>query len=253
MKRILKLVLIILQSILIFIIIGALTTATVKNVQKLILVENFKNKGVLQEDISTDKIKYYKVESEKEENSSYIIKDGYIYPGNKADIIVSVQSPLMPVISDIVTFFVGGHASICMGEYEDYEMKTTIYDSIEATGLEGGDNKSKVFKRNYWMNNNTYSEVIGLRVDLTEEERDEVVSVAASLLGDPYNFSFLFDTKNKTYCSDLISKIYGKIGYDLNKDDFVTCIYDIIVSDETYISYYHNYDSDGVLHLYYLG
>ena len=66
MKKVLKFCLILIRSIFIFIIIGAVSTASVKNVQKIVLVEEFKAKGVLQEDISTDYRKFYKIESDEE-------------------------------------------------------------------------------------------------------------------------------------------------------------------------------------------
>lgn len=252
MKKVLKFCLILIRSIFIFIIIGAVSTASVKNVQKIVLVEEFKAKGVLQEDISTDYRKFYKIESD-EEIPAFLELNNNIYPGYCGDVVCSVQSPLMPIVADIVTFFAGGHAAICMDNYEDNDIYLSKYKSIEATGLEPGENVSRVFSRNYWMDKNYYTEVICMRAKLTEEERDKVISTAGSLLGEPYNFTFLFDTENKTYCSDLISKIYAKVGLDLNKDDFTTSIYDLIISSDVYISFYSYYDSNNVLHIYYLG
>ena len=36
-----------------------------------------------------------------------------------------------------------------------------------------------------------------------------------------YNYAFIFDTVDKSYCSDLISKAYNRVGYNLNKDGVI--------------------------------
>ena len=61
----------------------------------------------------------------------------------------------------------------------------------------------------------------------------------------------LFDTKNKTYCSDLITKVFSSVGIDTNKDGYFTTIYDIITTEELYITYYHYY-KDGIKYIYYV-
>ena len=66
MKKILKIILFIIQGVLVFIVYGALTTASVKNIEKIILVEQFKNKAVYQEQLSTNTLKFYKVESNEQ-------------------------------------------------------------------------------------------------------------------------------------------------------------------------------------------
>ena len=105
MKKILKIILFIIQGVLVFIVYGALTTASVKNIEKIILVEQFKNKAVYQEQLSTNTLKFYKVES-NEQMPAFIKQNGEIYPGNIGDILVSVEaSVLNPLVSNFVSFF----------------------------------------------------------------------------------------------------------------------------------------------------
>ena len=253
MKKYLKYILICLRSVIIFILIGAILSASVKNVMTSVKVSNFKAKGVYQQDISTDNVKFYRIES-NEELPSYIVKDNLIIPGAPGDILVTKEALLGPsFVRAFITFFAGGHAALCTDSYTDLDFTLSDLKSIEATGLEEGANLASSSYRTYWGSNDIYNEVIGLRVRTTEEQRQEVLSVASSLIGDPYNYSFLFDTTNKSYCSDLVSKAYSYIGINLNKDDFTTSIYDLIVSGDTYISYYHYYDSNGTKNIYYLG
>ena len=253
MKKILKIILFIIQGVLVFIVYGALTTASVKNIEKIILVEQFKNKAVYQEQLSTNTLKFYKVES-NEQMPTFIRQNGEIYPGNIGDILVSVEaSVLNPLVSNFVSFFAGGHAGLCVGEYKDNDIVVLNNNTIETSALDDTGDYCQVYTKDYWINKSIYKEVIGLRCNITYDQKMEVNSLACAYIEDPYNFTFLFDTINKSYCSDLISKIYKKVGINLNKDGFTTSIYDIIVSSDSYISYYHYYDNDGVRHIYYLG
>ena len=61
----------------------------------------------------------------------------------------------------------------------------------------------------------------------------------------------MLDTVNKSYCTDVISKSYRKVGINLNKDGFITTNLDILCSGDLYISYYHYYKDD-VKYIYYL-
>ena len=117
-----------------------------------------------------------------------------------------------------------------------------------------GLNPSQIANRAYWINNRTFNETVGLRMNgITDEQKDELMSIISGELGDYYNYSFgLFESKSKSYCSDLISKAYNRIGYDLNKDKFFTTIYDLVISPDCYISYYHYFDNDGVKYVYYI-
>lgn len=253
MRNVFKIIFISIRSILLFIVVSAVLTASTKNIQTTILVENFKAKGVYQEDISTPTVKFYKISSD-EEKSAYIVSGKKIIPGNSCDILTTKQAELGgPLTRGFIQFFAGGHAALCSEEYTDFETKLNDLTSIEATGLsDNGDNSASIFYRDYWSDDYTYTEIIGLRVKMTDRERKEVLSNAASYLGEDYNYSFLFNTDNKTYCSDLISKAFSTIGVNLNKDGFTTSVYDLIVSNETYISYYH-YFKDGIKYIYYLG
>ncbi len=253
MKRILKLAFIAIRSILLFILIWGGTITICKNIHEVILVENFKSKAVFEEDKSTASVKYYKIKS-NETKKAFYEEDGIIYPGYESDILVTKEALLGPeVIRNSITFLVGGHAAYINGDYGDYNTDI-IYPNtttIEATGLNDGENVSEVFFSDYWADNYTYNEVIGLRVKMSDEKRREVNSLITSRLGDPYNYSFIFDTVNKSYCSDIISKSFKEVGINLNKDGFATTIYDLISSSDCYISYYHVYKDD-VKYIYYL-
>lgn len=260
MRKYIKFILIAIESAVIFILLWGNVVTLVKHIETMVLVDSFKAKGVLDEEKSTKSVKFYKIESD-EELPTYLKYGDYIVPGNVGDILVSPKS-LMYVsgntvidsfIVGILSWYAGGHAAIATGDYFSYDIgNANVYSNVESTGMEEGENPATLGGRIYWQNREN-TEVIGLRCKTTKEERDELISMATSLVGDPYNYSFIFDIDNTSYCSDLIAKCYAKIGKNINKDSFATTIYDIIVSGDVYISYHHYFDSDNVKHIYYLG
>lgn len=249
MRKIIRLILLTLQSALVFVVIGATSYAITKNIQKIILVEQFKLKAEYQEDISTDDLKFYRIESD-EEIKAFRKKNNKIYPGFHGDILVSTEATLInPLISSFISFYAGGHAAVCI----DYSTSVTVNENmtIEASGV-NGDDTAQLFDKNYWVYPNVFNEVIGLRMDMSNDERNSFVDNATKFLGYPYNYSFIFNTKNSIYCSDLVSRSAKPLGFNLNKDNGTTTIYDLIVSKDTYIFYYHYFDNEGVKHIYYL-
>ena len=174
-------------------------------------------------------------------------------PGNPGDIIVSLNSSIkIPIVNQIISFSVGGHAAICCDNYYDYIGKSDNSSIIEAPGVDAYPSPTRISNVYYWTPPNLFSSSLVLRVKMTDRERKEMLSYAQTLVGDPYNYSFLFDTTNKKYCSDLVSKSFKKINKNLNKDSFATTLYDLVISDETYITFYQYFEND-VRYIYYLG
>lgn len=248
MKKIIKMLLIGLEVSVLFVVVGGLTSAITKKIYSDIIIEQFKSKGVYDENNSTSMLKIYKIPSKEERP---VVQGEDYCPGNEGDILITLQSELdIPLVHEFISFFAGGHAGLVLGEYWDDLDYVSSMETIESSGLDEGLNLAGTGTKRYWM---TYKHpVIGLRVKMTTEERKTVLSRAMALAGDPYNYSFLFDVNNKSYCSDLVGKAFDSIGVNLNKDGFTTSIYDLLLSGETYMTYYHYYDSDGVEYIYYL-
>ncbi|MCR5350567.1 MAG: hypothetical protein K6E20_06225 [Acholeplasmatales bacterium] len=252
MRKILKYMFIIISSILIFVLGGFAINAGTEQVIINSKISNFMKLGVYQEDISNGIEKYYKISMENE-NPGYIMSGSYMMPGYYGDIVTSDATFVVnELLSAIKNFNVGGHAAIVTRNYNDSKMSMSYYDSIEATGMEEDENVAQITNRTYWNDRDYFNRVICYRTKLSEEELDEVMSVASGHIGDPYNYNFTFDTTNKSYCSDLVSKAFDKVGLDLNKDGFWTTVWDIMVCPELYITYYH-YTKDGVKYIYYVG
>ncbi len=256
----LKAILIVLHFVILFILVWGLSLCTVKNIMTSFIIDNFRQKGVLQEDISNDKVKYYKIESDNPLEAASFTHynekfDGWPkdIPGSKCDILVSTQATLVgPITSGFITYTVGGHAALSTSSYLDSEFVLNDDRIIEATGMNEGENPTVVSSKTYWVNDKTFNSMMVLRTNATEAQKDEVISYCSTFIDDPYNFSFLFNTKRSVYCTDIISRSFNKVGINLNKDGFQTTVYDLIVSNESYLSYYHIFE-DGIKKIYYLG
>lgn len=250
MKKLIRYIVICIEAAVLFVVVGGLTSAITKTIYADILVEQFKNQAVYNEEESTDTVKLYAIPSEETRPVKQNIGVEQ-YPGNTGDILITLTSELeIPFIHEFISFFAGGHAALVLGEYKDALDKVNSMYTIESSGLNDDLNLADTCSKSYWTKYKY--PIIGLRVKMTEEERHHVIARGMALAGDPYNYSFLFDTKNKSYCSDLVAKAFDSIGINLNKDGFTTSIYDLLISNETYITYYRTIDSMGVQHIYYL-
>lgn len=260
MKNILKIVWIILRSILILILIWYFCDTGVDHILYDAKISNFKSLATYNETISTATEKYYKVDKlshldkfKADELPGYYMKNLTMYPGNTTDIITSPNATLVnELISGIVTYTAGGHAGIIAGNYQDFKGKIKPEEIYEALGMEEGINPSRTTDRGFFTTDAYYKEVVVVRADLDEEKKDKVLSLASGDLGDPYNYSFgIFDSKNKSICTDLVSKVFDKVNVNLNKDGMFVTTYDLVISSDVHIVYYH-YFKDGVKYTYYL-
>lgn len=213
------------------------------------LVEEFKERGELVYETNTQH--FYKVIKKYDyEDTSVPILRSYNSQkiGTTGDIYISNRDPmdffLLEYISKRIYI---GHSGLVY----DKDANTTI----EVVGnLSKEDNVVKVWKNN-WVNE-TSPNYIFLRVKgMNEEKRAQFISEADSLKGQPFNYNFICKNKNKHYCSELVSYIYSKLGYNLNKDYYATTGADYIVDDDTYIIYYQETYMEGTTkhkNIYYL-
>jgi hypothetical protein len=251
-------------------------------------IRQFVQRGVLDEVNSTDTIKYYKVSRETYYPNELIRSPFYnndlTKPGAAGDIFVTQQSPLVayPGVHEFVTFFFGGHAAVIDENNKIYET-IGIPDADENlldVMINGGRNThvvGGVF--NYWLNSNyrdtnesdpSYlsfgnwyrNEWVGLRVKgVTQDDIDEALLFLEDKAEKEaqYNFLFVLFTRNKYYCTDMVSRAYesiqadnGKQKYNLNRDLIAVTVNDLILSKNTYISYYVT-TRNNVKHVYYIG
>jgi len=211
-----------------------------------------------------------------------------VYLGQKGDIFVTHDSPFpnVPVIHQFVSYYFGGHAAINNGENKFIEATGFPDDdeSLLAIILHPGNKPSdfsttmSLSSSNYWLNpkyrtendveypyfgSNYRNNFVGLRVkDITSEQIDGAVDFAAATIDTSlYNFTFFLDLKYKYYCTDLVSRAYQDVMVDpddqrnysraLNDDRFITSVNDLILSKETYMTFYVE-NVDGITNIYYL-
>jgi len=248
-------------------------------------IKDFTSKAVLREDISTDTIKYYQVSRETyypdEFERSAFFNDNLKYPGAEGDILVTRQSPFAnkPGVYDFVTFYFGGHAAYVGKDNQIYEISgiPSVGEGFFDVLINGTDSTTSSITTNYWLNPsfrnendptyNTFGtyyrkEFFGLQVKgITEEEINQVNNFMNHVVDieAQYNFFFIFRTQDRYYCTDLISRGFNSITnsngnqkFRLNSDLVATTVNDLILSKDTYISFYVKTDKNDVKHIYFI-
>lgn len=249
-----KKILYVIKIIVLSFVIWATTSSAVEHIGIKKEINEFIKKGVYQDSISSDSVKYYAIYDENETKDAFYCLNGIRYPGTLGDIMLGMRSPFPNSIFDpFLSFYVGGHAAFCGSEYYDQNLTINDFDCIEATGInEDGSTTSRISNRDYWLDNEYRNEVIGLRVKCDEKTREKAFNYAVSYINDPYNFSFIFNTNKTKYCTDIISKAYQNVGINLNKDGVAVTVMDLMSNNNTYMFYYKFFDNDGITHIYYL-
>lgn len=251
-KRILKITLNFIIVFMCSIVFGISINSAVENSHIDFEIKNFKEKGIFQEEMSSSTEKYYKVSRETwmDESPSFKMFDGKISYGGPGDIIVGLDNDIRnyPIITESISYLFGGHtASVCYDEIYDgvtYKSNHCI-ESKPSSGVRCVNNK-------FWNDTDYQTKVIGLKVNATEEIRKNAFHYMVDRIGCKYNTAFIFGTKHKYYCSDLISRAYKSQGINLNYDGFYTSVLDLVCSPYTYISFYKEFKNN-VNYYYYLG
>ena len=228
-----------------------LINSTVKNIMVYFQINQFKNSCVYDSELSDESKKFYYVSSDSDKSLTY--ENGVVEAGISCDIMINLNSSFtFPLIHELFSFTIGGHAALNAYDYDDFLYEISKNNCLEVAY---NDIYNKVFydENDYWNNlNYTYSYIV-LRVKLTEEEKKIVFNKMVSMLGDNYNLTFLLNTKESHYCSDLMTKAFKEVGINLNQDGFITTMYDIITSRSTKIVMYKEYDKNlGVEKYYYV-
>lgn len=194
--------------------------------------------------------KYYNVSRETEE-SAFTRNGGLVNPGAPLDIIIKLESTFDLVVTPFINFFIGGHAAICCDNYKDENISTTTYDLIETT-YNNTSTKAEICDKSYWEDLTFTDNYIILRVkNLSSSDKEKSYQKLLSMLGDPYNITFLLNKKKTHYCTDLATKTFKVVGKNTNYDGFVTTVYDLLVSPDVEIVGYKEYNSTNDISSYY--
>lgn len=209
--------------------------------------------------------------------------------GRDGDILLTSDSPFpfIPVFHQFMTSYYGGHAAL-KSEDLGYLQATgfpranqSLIDIILTRGDEPheyGNITAHVAPNDYWTNPTYRNETdksypyygsyyrdkfFGVRVkDIDQEHIDQVIDFAESKTNQAiYNFLFFLDMQYKYYCTDFISRSYqsvmvpeeeqGLYSKSLNDDWFITSVNDILLSKQTYLTFYVEVKDD-IFNIYYL-
>lgn len=209
-------------------------------------------------------------------------------PGKKGDVLLAFESPFpqIPVAHHLVTFWFGGHAALVTDNNQVIESTGMssggISKMIGAILHRGYDEENEYHLsvqkvNNYWMNSfrsesspeypyyGQYyrSEFYAVRpkfenIETKDNDINRAIEFAEDKIGKGlYNYLFFLDTKYKFYCTDLITRAYASVNnqnetnYNLNEDGFISSDYDILLSNDVYITIFREV-KDGIIHIYYL-
>ena len=182
-----------------------------------------------------------------------IISDGKEIPRIINDVIIFLRDALLAKIGSSNSL----KSAYKTEEYQVFLAKISneiIYKWLDILNDTLNNSHKEVFvsSKAYWENTSFTEKYIILRVKgLTDEDRNEALHKAISMIGDPYNLTFIMNTKNSHYCSDLVTKVFKIVGKNTNYDGFATTIYDLLVSPDTEIVGYKEFNPVTQISSYY--
>ena len=227
-------------------------------------IERFKERGVYVEDriINKQTVKMYKVV--KKYDYEDVSRPSFTYDdflddynlGSKTDITITSRNPMrtanLTIVRDVCGFFSNnfylGHATI----------NVTDDGSKYVESVGNGTDNCVLLSVNSWIMTEVRAgddtnRILGLRLkNTTENQRNEIVDELLSKVGCEYNYNFIYPTKDKYYCTDLITRVLKNHGINLNYDGFFAIGNDIILDNDTYLIYYINRIENGIFEFYYL-
>lgn len=271
--------------------------STYENIKKNRIINEFKSRAYGTVEVSQHDTTYFyhkikrTYDYELSDTRSVFYDTKKVNPGQKGDILLTFESPFpyIPVVDQIYGYWLGGHAALVGDNNQIYQSTgigdngtldfTTIFNVIMHRGYDETDKYGLSIQSvsNYWMTpfrNETHSEfpyygrfyrdeIMSLRLKSRNIETfDLELDVAVNYAKDKtnrglYNYLFIFDTKYKYYCTDLVTRAFGQINkdlgtnYTLDRDGIFPSMYDILLSSDTYMTIYKETKPDGI-HVYYL-
>lgn len=227
-----------------------IVSSTAENIYIQYRINSFKKSCTYNEALSDENTKFYSAET-SDGRPSFEIENQNIQIGSPLDIIIKLDSTYdWPIFHEVISFTVGGHAALVCADYQDENYNISAGQLIE-TAFNEDQKAVEIANQFYWEALSfTYSYIV-LRVNLTDEQRSSVMQQAVNFIGDPYNLSFMFNTKKSHYCSDLVSKSFKAVGINLNYDGCATTVLDLAVSNQVQIVGYKEYNPTTKVSSYY--
>ena len=238
---------------------GVIERGVVKNI-----LNEFKERGTYDKtiEIQAQKVDIYKVyvKYDYEDAKTFVFDDSLTskyYIGSSTDIVLTTRNPLRryptAIVRDVAdmasNYFFCGHGTINISDDG-----ATI---IECVGNDDENNGVRI-KEQEWV----YTEVrygndaqiiLGLRIkNIDADVRENICNYLKTLEGKKYNYLLPFYSRNRYYCTDLISRALKKEKINVNYDFFYTTGNDIIISDNTYPIFLCERIEEGHFKIYYL-
>ena len=218
--------------------------ASIHNIKMTESIKEFINSATFETEV--DGTYYYIVESDKITEDTIIRENVTDKPklGNTGDIFLMPQSRMdyIPFFAEFVSYLFGGHAGVVIENGKRL---------IEAMG--GSSDEGFVFNQPTDLHSESRT-VVGVRVDASLTEREQAAQNALSLVGEKYNYLFIFNTLNAYYCTDVCNRVYGKefgMNYSIDTNGFHVSLQDLFRSKDTFITFV-KYKQGDKTYVYYL-
>ena len=227
-------------------------------------IDSFKERGTYDKTINIQgqKVDMYKVSPlyDYEDAETFVFDDSLTslyYIGSKTDIILTNRNPLRmyqtAIIRDIAdicarNFFIG-HATMNLTD-DGSEVIECVGNDVENNGVRIVE---QVWVYTEVRNGNDAQTILGLRLkNIDKQTKDRICENLRELEGKEYNYLLPFYSKNKYYCTDLISRVLKKENININYDHFYTTGNDMIISNNTYLIFLCERIEEGYFKIYYL-
>lgn len=227
--------------------------STCENISVQEKLKDFINKGVFEQEVNGD-TRIYAVYTDEVVDDTIIIKPNSVELGTPGDIFIMPQSRVTNIftVSGFITYLFGGHAGIV--SYDATYNRNVLVEAMGATAEESYVYANYFGTEDYDLYKPEERTVYGLRVKGRTADFEKAYKYALTRVGYSYNYLYVLDTKDKYYCTDLCSRVYGAendLNYNLNEDGLYVSTQDLYRSKDTYLTYF-KYVDNGIIYIYYL-
>ena len=245
--------------ILLFVINAVIEKGVVKNE-----IDNFMERGEFSKtmEIQGQKVDIYKVKPiyDYEDATTFVFDDSLTskyYIGSTADIVLTTRNPLRMYPTAIVRDIADMGAKLAFAGHSTINISDDGSLVMECVGNDEENNGVRISEQNWVYTEVRYGNdaqtILGLRIkNIDEETKNNICTDLKALEGKEYNYWIPFYSKNKYYCTDLISRVLRKEKIIINYDWFYTTGNDIIISNNTYPIFLCERIEDGYFKIYYL-
>lgn len=227
-------------------------------------IEQFKERGIFEitTNIQGQNVDIYKVKPkyDYEDGKTFVFDSSFTskyYIGSTLDIILTTRNPLRMYPTALVRDTADIISKLAFSGHATMNIADDGSEIIECVGNDEDKNGVRIAEQIWVYTEVRYGNdaqiILGLRIkNIDELTKKNICNNVKKLEGKQYNYLLPFYSKNKYYCTDLISRVLKEENIRINYDGFYTTGNDIIISNQTYLIFLCERIEDGYFKIYYL-